>query len=403
MSVVIGHPTSNPNSLQAALAYWEAGTLDRFCVPWLPNRATPAVLGRVPGLARLAERLSRRVFEPLVGAPLRQGRIGEWSRLAQRCLRPGPETERRCYAQAVSWLGTAMSEALESPGVTAVHAFEDCASTVFAAAARRGRRRILEMPTCHAAHKKRVHERITRESPEWLPGNWERMLSKEKLAAKDAEIAAADLLLVACEFAAATIRECHPKAAFGFAPYGVDADFWTPGERHASDGPLRVVFVGHVAPAKGVPTLLEAWRRAQLGDAELRLAGYWSLSDAAHALFPPGARWLGPLGPARVREEYQRADLFVFPSWYEGFGLVILEAMACGLPVLCSRSSAGPDLLTPECGWLHDAGDVEVLTALLREAASDRDRLRAMGRAARERALEFGWPQYRARLLAATQ
>ena len=74
--ILFGHPTGNPNSHQAALAHYEAGRLEDFCVPWFPGRFTLDLLAQVPGTKTEAARLRRRRFEPLADAPKIQGRFG---------------------------------------------------------------------------------------------------------------------------------------------------------------------------------------------------------------------------------------------------------------------------------------------------------------------------------------
>ncbi|HEX5400228.1 MAG TPA: hypothetical protein VFY06_14375, partial [Verrucomicrobiae bacterium] len=81
MSILFGHPTGNPNSHHAALAHFEAGRLEAFCVPWMPSALALRCLAAMPGQAGLARRLSRRRFAPLEKAPKIQGRLGEFRRL----------------------------------------------------------------------------------------------------------------------------------------------------------------------------------------------------------------------------------------------------------------------------------------------------------------------------------
>src|SRR2546423_7365612 len=84
MSVLFGHPTGNPNSHHAALAYAEAGLLECLCMPWVPSKATIRVLSSIWPLRPLVQRLGRRQFAPLSHVPKVQGRIGEVCRLMVR-------------------------------------------------------------------------------------------------------------------------------------------------------------------------------------------------------------------------------------------------------------------------------------------------------------------------------
>ena len=86
MTILFGDPTGSPFAHHAALAHFEAGQLDAFCVPWMPSRATLRVLEQVRPLRAAADRLSRRHFSPLADVPKVQGRMGELKRLTIRAL-----------------------------------------------------------------------------------------------------------------------------------------------------------------------------------------------------------------------------------------------------------------------------------------------------------------------------
>ena len=83
MTVLFGHPGGNPNSHNAALAYFEAHQLEAFCVPWMPSPMTLQVLEHIAPL-QMARRFERRHFPALAGAPKVQGRLGEIRRLITR-------------------------------------------------------------------------------------------------------------------------------------------------------------------------------------------------------------------------------------------------------------------------------------------------------------------------------
>ena len=105
--------------------------------------------------------------------------------------------------------------------------------------------------------------------------------------------------------------------------------------------------------------------------------------------------WRPPCAPSELRQRYLSSDVFVFPSYFEGFGLVLLEAMACGLPAIASDASAGPDIITDQCGRLMPCGNIEALVEILRWFGKNRQQLPAMSRSARSQAERFTWENYR--------
>src|SRR5437660_8584124 len=96
----------------------------------------------------------------------------------------------------------------------------------------------------------------------------------------------------------------------------------------------------------------------------------------------------------------KQVDLFVFPSLAEGFGLVIGEAMACGVPVLATQNTGGPDLITDGIeGWCVAAHSTSALIERLEWACTHRDGLFEMGMRARQSAERWTWADYRRRLV----
>jgi len=397
MSVLFGHPSGNPNSHHAALAHYESGWLAAFCVAWMPTSLELAMARMLPGLSAEAARLSRRCFAPLSHAPKIQSRMGEWRRMTRRLIR-GERAEGTAY-EANEWLMRIMANECRRSAVTAVHAYEDCALQPFIEARRLGKACIYDMPIGYYPAWERVEAELSVQYADWVPARVHGTPERRR-AQKKEEMAIADVVLAPSTYVARTIEPFIDKRV-EICPYGVDSAFWRPAARGRPDGPLRVLYAGSCSLRKGTPLLLDAWRIAGLKEARLELVGSWGLAESKRTALPAGVTWTGPLGAEQLRARYQAADVFVFPSFFEGYGLVMLEAMACGLPVIATDATAGPDVLDENTGRTLPAGDVEALAEALRWFSARRDRLSDMSAAARQRAEACTWEQYRASVITA--
>ena len=394
MSVLFGHPTGNPNSLHAALSHFESGRLEAFCVSWLPTEREIAFLKRLPGIEKLTARLERRCFRPLADAPKIQGRLGEWWRMTKRVLLDGRSSSEALAYEANDWLMETMARECRRPSVTAVHSYEDCSLLQFQEAKRRGKACIYDMPIGYYSAWEETQRRLAAGFGEWLP---EGGLPEDRYVRpgqKKHEMELADLVLGPSSFVGRTVEAFFDKR-FAMAPYGVDSEFWHPATNTDSDRPLRFIYAGQASIRKGTPLLLKAWERAELKDAELSLVGSWQLANSMRHRLPLNVKHLLPCSAAALRTYYQSADVFVFPSYFEGFGLVLLEAMACGLPLLASECTAAPDFLTNNSGSVVPAGNVDAWIEGLRTMSANRDRLPSMRDAARKVAVENSWKRYR--------
>lgn len=163
------------------------------------------------------------------------------------------------------------------------------------------------------------------------------------------------------------------RERIAIVPNGVD-DFFTPGGEEED----YVLFVGTIEPRKGLDDLLAVWNSLPAPRPRLVLcgdAGWGSVRLLA------GAEVTGFVDRPRLRELYRHARAFVYPSRYEGFGIPPLEAMACGAPVIATRTGAIAEY-AEGAAILVDPGDRAALRdALLRIVGDDalRTELRALG------------------------
>ncbi len=159
----------------------------------------------------------------------------------------------------------------------------------------------------------------------------------------------------------------------------------------------RLVCVGRLCEQKGHVLLVRAAARLvkEGVDFELVLAGDGEMRGEVEALarslgVADRVRVTGWLGNEEVRDEILGARAMVLPSFAEGLPVVLMEALALGRPVISTYIAGIPELVRPgECGWLVPSGDVDALTAAMREVlATPVARLTEMGRVGRDRVRE---------------
>jgi len=171
------------------------------------------------------------------------------------------------------------------------------------------------------------------------------------------------------------------------------ADFGAPPER-ASRGnrAVEVLFVGWIIPAKGVQELVDVASRIPQAHFTLVGPAEHSFSESLRpSLAALGERvtLLDPRPREDILELYQRADIFVLPTWREGFPNVVLEAMASGLPVVATPVGAIPDAIRAgQEGLLIPPRDAQALEAALRQLVENATLRLALGKRARTRAEE---------------
>jgi len=163
-------------------------------------------------------------------------------------------------------------------------------------------------------------------------------------------------------------------------PQGVDLDVFYPRrpERAADDTPFTVIYVGRLVPEKGVNLLIDAMgalggssRLVLIGGGPSRASLEARASDLA---LGDRVQFAGAMSPMELAEQLRRSDVLVLPSlstpvWKEQFGRALVEAMACGLPVVGSDSGAIPEVVG-DAGLIFPEGDIPALTGCLERLAA---------------------------------
>jgi glycosyltransferase involved in cell wall biosynthesis len=257
-----------------------------------------------------------------------------------------------------------------------------------------GRRFILDQSAGHPLSIQTLMPRLREEFPEWAEDFSPRL--PELLHVEELEHQAATWIVVASSFSRRTLIENGvPAEKIVLNPYGVDLAAFAPVPRPEPSRPLRFVFVGSFSAGKGVPLLLQAWRSLKATGAELWLAGPHSKRHVRLIPELPGLRVVGKVPHRELPALLRQCDVLVLPSYFEGFGLVLLEALAAGMPIIASDATAAPDLITAGVeGYLVPVGDVDALREAMKKFVDSPKDLASMTQAARSCAERYSWDAY---------
>ena len=222
-------------------------------------------------------------------------------------------------------------------------------------------------------------------------------------AHNDETFAMADAVICASSFTRHSLAAAGSKAPAHVVGYGVDLDLFSARTTAPVAKPLTVGFVGALSQRKGARYLLGALAALPKGVAKLVLYTRAAVDrDLLRGFESVDVEIRGGLSDAQLAADLKQCDLVALPSIAEGFGLIILEAMACGVPVLCTTSTGGADFITHrQNGLLIEPGSTAAIEQELVWALTHRDELFQLGQAARREAERHTWAEYRRKFFAA--
>jgi starch synthase len=399
--LILTHPIGNANVRQAVRALNDVGLLSEFwtSLSWPPHHPLARMLP-----SSVSRQLGRRTFTHVHQDQVHCYPWIEAGRLLASRFRLDGLTRHE-----VGWFSvdavyrgldaTVASRLHRAKNIQAVYAYEDGALASFRVARKLGLKTIYELPIGYWRYYQELMEEEAQLEPEWaitLPGIFDSASKRER---KDEELALSSHIVVASEFVRHTLLKAGPlNAGVSVAPYGAPATCAAKIWPSPPDGPLKVIFVGMLSQRKGISYLLKA---ADLLGSRIKLTIVGKRIGKCRAL--DGAlrvhRWIPSLNHSDLLQEIGRHDVMVFPSLFEGLGLVLLEALSQGVPVITTKHSGAPDFLSDgEDGFLVPIRDAGAIAEKLELLADDRDRLEVMSDAAIRKAAQHSWKRYRERL-----
>ena len=218
-------------------------------------------------------------------------------------------------------------------------------------------------------------------------------------AREKAEWQIADAVICPSNFVAKHVIEagCAPQKVV-VVPYGVD-DRFSISPRARQPGPLRILTVGAVGLRKGSPYVGEVARKLN-GQVQFRMVGPVDIQPEAYEQLKKAVELTGPIPRSEMRSQFEWADVFYLPSLCEGSATACYEALAAGLPVICTENT-GSVVRHGIDGYIVPIRDVDETVEILRRFSRNPMTLFRMSENARERASDFTVLRYGERLVKA--
>ena len=285
--------------------------------------------------------------------------------------------------------------------INAIYSYEDCALNSFKIANKSCIKTIYDLTSPYWLFKEKILEEEINLQPDWSLSTTE-ITSQNKCKNKDEEIALSDQIIVASSFTAKSLElfEQNIKSKINVVPYGITCPAKKIiNKRHKNDK-LKIIFAGKPTLSKGIQYLIQILDQLDL-PWELEIAG--SIPEKPHQisqkldlfLKDPRCKFLGQIQNKNLLKKMRESHIFLFPSLFEGFGQVILEALSCGLPLITTNNTAGLDIIDDgKNGFLTPIRDTKKTIDIIYNLYQNEELRMSIAENGFIKASEFTWTKY---------
>ncbi|MBR9867923.1 MAG: glycosyltransferase family 4 protein [Oceanospirillales bacterium] len=401
-NILVVHPTGNQNSKAVARGLADADLLHAFITAlhlnsnkwnWLPSK--------------LVAEIKRRDFNEIKYSIISASAFREGLRVLANKLKLNFLIKHEVGFSSVDNVYHATdrfaSKYLKkyASEISAVYCYEDGALETFKVAKKFNIKCIYELPIGYW----RAHHRLNKEEstlqPEWA-NSWNATQdSKAKLARKDEELALANHIIVASSFTKKTLEDYpQPLAPITVVPYGCPRHDGTLDRNwFQAEDTLKVLYVGGLSQRKGLSYLVEAIDSLD-NKVEFSFIGNGTAVELVQEKLPH-ASYLGTMPHSQVLEAMLEHDVLVFPSLFEGFGMVITEAMSQGMVVIATDHTALPDIADESTGILIPVRDSMAIADALNNLINSPEKIEKIGRSSMRLAQAYQWRDYESKIVKA--
>jgi glycosyltransferase involved in cell wall biosynthesis len=404
-SITLAHLMPAPFVQQVGRALFEAGILSQFATT-LTNRSDASWQKACIAVAKLvkfdlAQQLTRRSITELPLSVVQDFPLPEVLRLLVGKL----DRDQRLTDMVFHWGRTAFDQWVARTMLeqcSAIYSYEYTCLESFQAAKQRGIARIYEVPSPdHDFVENLLHDELQRYPELTTPyRNYVHTKQAKRTHYRRQEWQLADVVIVNSQFtkrsyaaAGLDVSKVH-VIPLGAPPVQAEIP-----ECKTQDG-FRFLWAGTFSIRKGAHYLLQAWKQIQPSHARLDVYGAMGLPSILLQDLPDSTYLLSTVSQSELFKLYQQADVLVFPTLCDGFGMVITEAFAQGLPVITTDRAGASDLVRHgENGLIVPAGNAEALAEAMNWCLTHPQELQSMREAARETAAYWQWSDFRKALV----
>lgn len=404
MTVLLLHPSTAPFVQQVGRALYEANLLDQFAT---------SIVDRPQSLLRniacqicevfdynLGHQLQRRAVSEF---PLKQVVNNPWHEIARLSL-SRLHRDRRLADFVWEWAETSWDRWVAQkclPEHGAVYGYEHASLATFKAARQKGLVCIYDVPAPEHEYVQNLMQVERAQNPDVITpySEYIKQHQARRTERRRQEWNLAHLVIANSQFTKASYAQSGLDVSkVKVVPYGappVSLDGIKGGT--ANQGPVRFLWAGTFGVRKGAHHLLKAWRSLNPGiQARLDVFGAMALPASLIQDLPDSVRLSGTVPRSELYRHYFQADALIFPTLCDGFGMVVTEAFAQGLPVITTDRAGAADLVRHgENGLIVPAGDSDALVEAVEWCINHRSQLRQMRQAALETAAQWQWLDYR--------
>lgn len=404
MKVLLAHPHPAPFVQQVGRALFEVEMLNRFTTTFVdrPNATWRENLCRLAKLLNfnLEVQLQRRSVTEF---PLQLVRDYPWQEVI-RTLVGHVHQDKRLTDIIFHWSIDGFDNWVATQALTqakAVYGYETACLASFQAAQKQGIARIYDIPSPEHDFVENILHQELEHYPELCTPyrQYVRKRQEQRTQRRRQEWHLADVVIANSEFT----KNSYAAAGLDVekvrvVPYGappICAEGIAGGTLEHK--PIRFLWAGTFSIRKGAYYLLQAWKTLQPETGvRLDVFGAMGLPDSLVHNVPDSVRLSGTVPRSQLYEHYRKADVLVFPTLCDGFGMVVTEAFAQGLPVITTNRAGAADLVRHGVnGLIVPAGDTEALKDALDWCITHRQELKVMRQAALETAASWQWSDYR--------